>query len=244
MTASDASRKPLTLPRLHEMRARGERMAMLTCYNEPQTWRVVPPAALAEILEGAFRPGFLTGVATVVLKLFHLVQPRLAVFGKKDYQQLLIVRDMCRQPALPIAIVAGETVRAADGLALSSRNTYLTPAERAEAPELYRTLRRIGDRIEGGERDLTQLEAEAAARLASRGWTPDYVAVHRRADLQPPARDDLVGHVPLVALGAARLGGTRLIDNLEISINSPWPLGGSLRSQPSSSSLWGQPEKV
>jgi len=186
-------------------------------YPEPQTWRVSPSVALAEILEGAVRPGFFQGVATVVLKLFHLVQPRLAVFGKKDYQQLLIVRDMCRQLAMPIAIVAGETVRAADGLALASRNRYLTVAERAEAPELYRTLIRIAERIRNGERDLSRLEAEAAAGLAGRGWAPDYIAVRRQADLQAPTRDDLLDDTALVALGAARLKETRLIDNLEIS---------------------------
>jgi pantoate--beta-alanine ligase len=185
-------------------------------YPEPQTCRVSPPAALAEILEGAARPGFFTGVATVVLKLFHLVQPRLAVFGKKDYQQLLIVRAMCRQLALPIEIVAGETVRAADGLALSSRNRYLAPIARAGAPELYRTLLRVAERITSGEHDLARLETEAAAGLAARGWAPDYVAVRRQADLGLPPRADLLDKAPLVLLAAARLEGTRLIDNLEI----------------------------
>jgi pantoate--beta-alanine ligase len=186
-------------------------------YPEPQTWRVSPPAPLAEILEGKVRPGFFTGVATVVLKLFHLVQPRLSVFGKKDYQQLVIVRDMCRQLALPIEIVAGETVRAADGLALSSRNRYLAPTARAEAPELQRTLARVAERIRSGERDLAQLETEATAGLTARGWTPDYVAVRRRADLDVPTRADLLDKAPLVVVGAGRLEGTRLIDNLEVS---------------------------
>jgi pantoate--beta-alanine ligase len=185
-------------------------------YPEPQTWRVSPPAPLAEILEGASRPGFFTGVATVVLKLFHLVQPRLSVFGKKDYQQLLAVRAMCRQLALPIEIVAAETVRAADGLALSSRNRYLAPSARAEAPELHRTLTRVAERIRSGARDLARLETEAAAGLAGRGWTPDYVALRRQADLEAPTRADLLDEAPLVVLGAARLDGTRLIDNLEI----------------------------
>jgi pantoate--beta-alanine ligase len=185
-------------------------------YPLPQTWRISPPAALADILEGAVRPGFFTGVATVVLKLFHLVQPRLTVFGMKDYQQLLIVRDMCRQLALPIEIVAGETVRAADGLALSSRNRYLGPTARAEAPELRRTLLRVAERITSGERDLARLETEAAAGLAGRGWMPDYIAVRRRVDLGAPAPDDLRDPAALVVLGAARLDGTRLIDNLEI----------------------------
>ena len=185
-------------------------------YPELQTWRVSPPPALAEILEGKVRSGFFTGVATVVLKLFHLVQPRLSVFGKKDYQQLLIVRDMCRQLALPIEILAGETVRAADGLALSSRNRYLAPAGRAEAPELYRTLLRVAERIRSGERDLARLETEAAAGLAARGFAPDYVAVRRQADLEPPTADDLLDPAALVILAAAQLDGTRLIDNVEI----------------------------
>jgi pantoate--beta-alanine ligase len=197
-------------------------------YPEPQTWRVVPPAALAEILEGASRPGFLTGVATVVMKLFQLVQPRLAVFGKKDYQQLLVIRDMCRQLAMSVAILAGETVRAADGLALSSRNRYLSSAERNEAPELYRMLIRIANRISSGDRDLARLEAEAALGLAQRGWMPDYVAVRRQVDLNPPADDDLLKHEPLVALAAARLGQTRLIDSLEIPGNSPQASNNSL----------------
>jgi pantoate--beta-alanine ligase len=184
-------------------------------YPEPQTCRVSPPAALAEILEGAARPGFFTGVATVVLKLFHLVQPRLAVFGKKDYQPLLVIREMCRELALPVAIVAGETVRAPDGLALASRNRYLTPAERADAPELHRTLIRVAEGIGRGERDLPRLETEAAAGLARRGWMPDYIAVRRQADLQAPTPNAPLA-AALVALGAARLGETRLIDNLEI----------------------------
>jgi pantoate--beta-alanine ligase len=188
-------------------------------YPEPQTWRVSPPAPLAEILEGKVRPGFFTGVATVVLKLFHLIQPRLSVFGKKDCQQLLIVRAMCRQLALPIEIVAGETVRAADGLALSSRNRYLAPSARAEAPELHRTLLRVAERIRSGARDLSRLETEAAARLAERGWAPDYVAVRRQADLETPSQGDLLDQAALVVLGAARLDGTRLIDNLELSVD-------------------------
>src|SRR5690606_7471117 len=130
------------------------------------------------ILEGEFRPGFFGGVSTVVLKLLACVQPRVAVFGKKDYQQLMIVRNMCRQFQLPVDIVAHETVRAEDGLALSSRNRYLTPAER--------------------------------------GWQVDYLAVRRQRDLQSPAPADLDASEPLVALAAAKLGATRLIDNLEL----------------------------
>ena len=180
-------------------------------YPEPQGYRVQPPAALADILEGAFRPGFFTGVCTVVAKLFHLVQPRVAVFGKKDYQQLMVLRGMVRQLAMPVQIVAGETSRAADGLALSSRNGYLGEAERAEAPELARTLARVAQALREGATDFAALEAQAQAGLAARGWQPDYVAVRRQQDLQPPSAGDA-----LVVLAAAKLGATRLIDNLEV----------------------------
>ncbi|HET9978617.1 MAG TPA: pantoate--beta-alanine ligase, partial [Burkholderiaceae bacterium] len=130
-------------------------------YPEPQAFKVHPPAALADILEGAFRPGFFVGVCTVVHKLFNLVQPAVAVFGKKDYQQLMVIRAMVRQMALPIEIVAGETERADDGLALSSRNGYLSAAERAEAVHLSRTLRGVADALRAGARDAGALEAEA-----------------------------------------------------------------------------------
>lgn len=180
-------------------------------YPEPQTFRVDPPD-YADILEGQFRPGFFRGVATVVLKLFNIVQPQYAVFGRKDYQQLIVVRDMVRQLALPIEIVAVDTVRASDGLALSSRNGYLSAIERAEAPRLYRVLRAIARRIEAGERDLARIEVDAVAELRVAGWAPDYVAVRRRSDLRPPGAGDRA----LVALAAARLGTTRLIDNIEL----------------------------
>jgi len=184
-------------------------------YPEPQGVLVQPPAALADILEGHFRAGFFTGVCTVVLKLLNQVQPAAAVFGKKDYQQLLVVRTMLRQLALPVEILAGETARDADGLALSSRNGYLSAAERAEAPRLQRTLQGLARALCAGPHDaasLAALEREACATLAAHGWAPDYVAVRRRADLQPPAAAD----EPLVVLAAARLGATRLIDNLEV----------------------------
>jgi len=183
-------------------------------YPEPQGFHVDPPPALADILEGAFRPGFFRGVCTVVLKLLDIVQPRVAVFGKKDYQQLMIVRNMVRQLALPIDIVAGETARAEDGLALSSRNGYLSAAERMEAPRLHRILEKSARAIAAGERDRERLEAEAVAELRAHGWQPDYVAVRRQADLQPPGADDR----DLVLLAAARLGTTRLIDNLELTV--------------------------
>jgi len=181
-------------------------------YPEPQRVVVQPPPALADILEGEFRPGFFTGVCTVVLKLFHLVQPQAAVFGKKDYQQLMVVRTMVRQLALPIEILAGETSRDADGLARSSRNGYLSPAERAEAPRLQRALQQLAQAVRTGRCDFDALERDATEALRAHGWAPDYVAVRRRADLQPPAGAD----EPLVVLAAAKLGTTRLIDNVEI----------------------------
>ena len=179
-------------------------------YPEAQQYYVDPPAIQNE-LEGQFRPGHFRGVATVVLKLFNIVAPQTAVFGKKDYQQLMILRNMTRQLALPIDIVGSETVRADDGLALSSRNGYLTAAERAEAPRLQRTLCAIRDAVRGGERDFARLEREATAELDANGWQTDYVAVRRQADLQPPGAADQ----PLVALAASRLGTPRLIDNIE-----------------------------
>jgi pantoate--beta-alanine ligase len=179
-------------------------------YPEPQTFKVLPDPALADLLEGHFRPGFFTGVSTVVMKLFQCVQPRVAVFGKKDYQQLLVLRNMVRQFALPIEMVAAETRRADDGLALSSRNGYLSPAQRQEAVQLSLCLKRMAEQVRAGA-DLASIEAAAMQALAERGWQPDYMTVRRRSDLQSPAPGDA-----LVALGAARLGGTRLIDNLEI----------------------------
>jgi pantoate--beta-alanine ligase len=185
-------------------------------YPEPQEYRVQPPHDLGDILEGEFRPGFFTGVCTVVTKLIACVQPRVAVFGKKDYQQLMIVRRMCQQLALPVEIIAAETVRDADGLALSSRNRFLSERERAEAPELVRTLHRVRDAVLGGARDLAALERDALTSLAARGWQPDYVAIRRRANLVAPSAAELEAGEPLVALAAAKLGTTRLIDNLEI----------------------------
>lgn len=185
-------------------------------YPEPQNFRVQPPDDLGDILEGEFRPGFFAGVSTVVLKLFSCVQPRVAVFGKKDYQQLMVVRAMCRQFQLPVDVLAHETVRADDGLALSSRNRYLSDADRAEAPALYAELRRIDQRLAAGERDAAALERDAAAELARRGWQVDYVAVRRQRDLKRPQAADLQAGEPLVALAAAKLGATRLIDNLEL----------------------------
>ncbi len=181
-------------------------------YPQPQSVHVDPQPALGGILEGAFRPGFFRGVCTVVLKLFNIVQPRVAVFGKKDYQQLVVIRDMVRQLALPITIVAGETVRDHDGLALSSRNSYLAAAERQEAPRVYAILNRIGRSLAAGERAYARLEADAVAELSARHWEPDYVAMRRQSDVRPPGAEDRA----LVVLAAARLNSTRLIDNTEI----------------------------
>lgn len=180
-------------------------------YPEPQTYRVEVPE-IQHWLEGETRPGHFVGAATVVLKLFNIVQPQAALFGKKDYQQLMILRNMARQFALPIRIIGGEIVRAPDGLALSSRNGYLSPAERAEAPRLHRELTQLADAVRSGERDFARLETATAAALDSHGWKTDYVSVRRQADLQPPGSDDRT----LVVLAASRLGKTRLIDNIEI----------------------------
>ena len=185
-------------------------------YPEPQSFQIQPPRDLGGILEGEFRPGFFMGVGTVVLKLFSCVQPRVAVFGKKDYQQLMVVRSMCRQFQLPVNILAHETVRDHDGLALSSRNVYLSPSERAEAPHLYVVLQRIRSQLEQGCGDREQLEGEAVAELAGRGWQVDYVSLRRQRDLGMPTAEELRGGEPLVALAAAKLGATRLIDNLEM----------------------------
>lgn len=179
-------------------------------YPEPQTFTVQPP--LAADLCGAFRPGHFSGVCTVVLKLFEMVRPRYAVFGKKDYQQLFLLKAMTRQFNLPIDILEGETVRAADGLALSSRNGYLSQAARTEAPQLYLELRGIADAIASGERDIAALETLAKNRLSQAGWRVDYISVRSQGSLLPPTATD--GR--LVILGAAWLDKTRLIDNIEV----------------------------
>ena len=173
-----------------------------TLYPEPQTYRVHPPP-MANELEGRFRPGFFEGVGTVVLKLFNCVQPAVAAFGKKDYQQLVVVRGMVRQLNLPISVIAAETTRETDGLAMSSRNQYLSADERREAPRLYRILREVkqGRPADDGVREL-----------AGAGWQPDYIEVRRKSDLAAPGPADS----DLIVLGAARLGNTRLIDNVEL----------------------------
>ena len=184
-------------------------------YPTPQVYRVHPPP-LANELEGAFRPGFFDGVCTVVLKLFNLVQPDVAVFGKKDRQQLKIVRGMVQQFNMPIQIVPAETIRAEDGLALSSRNNYLTPAERAEAPNLYRVLRNIADAIAGGRTDYANLESAGRMELAHRGWKVDYIAVRNGLGLRIPHPEGFDHPNLLIVLAAATLGATRLIDNVDV----------------------------
>jgi pantoate--beta-alanine ligase len=188
-------------------------------YPEPQEYRVEPPQNLGKILEGEFRPGFFQGVCTVVLKLFSCVQPKVAVFGKKDYQQLMVIRQMCRQLALPVDIVPAETVRAEDGLALSSRNGYLSTEERQEAVQLIQTLKEIQEKVLQDKltsADILRIEQDACAKLSKRGWIPDYISVRKRNDLLSANDTDLSSNQPLVVLAAAKLGKTRLIDNLEI----------------------------
>jgi len=180
-------------------------------YPQPQTFKVHPPNELSDILEGHFRPGFFIGVCTVVMKLLAVTQARTALFGKKDYQQLLVIRNMVKQFALPIDVIGGETQRNAAGLALSSRNGYLTPAQREQALLLPATLRKVVAALLAGDGSIAALEIQAMQTLRGAGWLPDYVAVRRQADLLPPTPG-----APLVVLGAARLGTTRLIDNIEV----------------------------
>ncbi|OIQ71728.1 pantothenate synthetase [mine drainage metagenome] len=188
-------------------------------YPEPQVFKMQPPSELADILEGHFRPGFFVGVSTVVMKLFAIVQPRVAVFGKKDYQQLRVIERLVQQFALPIEIIGGTTLRATDGLALSSRNNYLSSTERVEARQLSITLQSMAAALRQGETDLDAIEERAMQTLAEHGWRPDYMAVRLRGNLQVPKAAEiaaLMQSAALVVLGAARIGNTRLIDNIEI----------------------------
>lgn len=189
-------------------------------YPEPQDYQIDPPKDLGNMLEGEFRPGFFKGVCTVVLKLFSCVQPNAAIFGKKDYQQLMIIRRMAHQLALPVTIVPAETIRAEDGLALSSRNSYLNQQERAEAPFLYQLLGQIQDQIhhtqELSPAKVITFEQQAMSALKERGWLPDYTSIRLQSNLQIPSQENLLKGDPLVMLAAAKLGKTRLIDNLEI----------------------------
>jgi len=187
-------------------------------YPTQQTVFVEPPPVANELC-GASRPGHFRGMATVVLKLLNIVQPQVALFGKKDYQQLHIIRQLVAQLNLPARIVGGETVRAADGLALSSRNQYLSADQRSEAVFLYRTLQEMRQAILQGERDFERLQKRAVEALAARGWLLDYVAVRNQSDLQPasPAQGEPAQR-ELVILAAARLGNTRLLDNVEVCL--------------------------
>ncbi len=181
-------------------------------YPQPQQYQIEPPPEQQSILEGEFRPGHFRGVATVVAKLFNIVQPQVALFGKKDFQQVMVIKNMVREMAFSIDIIDSPTIRADDGLALSSRNGYLSTEERAEAPRLARELEKVVTAIRGGDRDFSGLETAATQALAAHGWVPDYVAIRRKSDLQSPSAHES----ELVVLAAAKLGRTRLIDNLEV----------------------------
>jgi len=180
-------------------------------YPDPQVF-LVQPSVLGDVLEGEFRPGFFRGVATIVLKLLNIVQPKVAVFGKKDYQQLMIVKHMVRQLALPIEIIGCDTSRAEDGLALSSRNGYLDASERDRARQLFAMLSQVVAAIRAGRRDFSAIEAETMKIMLENQWRPDYIAVRKQADLQLPTPSDR----ELVVLAAAWMGKTRLIDNIEM----------------------------
>lgn len=181
-----------------------------TLFPTPQTYHIEPPA-LANMLCGASRPGHFRGVATIVMKLFNIVQPTIAVFGKKDYQQLAVIRGMVTDFALPVELIAGDIIRADDGLALSSRNGFLSLGEREAAPQLYAILIAIKNEILTGAKDFNTLEQHAQEQLTAHGWRVDYVVI-RNADLRVASNESK----HLVILAAAYLGQTRLIDNIEI----------------------------
>ena len=177
--------------------------------------RITVPPELGEILCGASRPGHFDGVATVVCKLFNLVQPDLACFGRKDYQQLLVLQQMVRDLNIPVRLIGVDTVREADGLAMSSRNAYLGAEERQQAPTLYRTLQLLAGRIQAGEQDFAVLQAEGMRLLEEAGLRPDYVSIRGSGDLRPA----VAGDTELVILAAAYLGRARLIDNLCLTLS-------------------------
>lgn len=211
----DYGRYPRTLARDRQMLA-DEGVDLLFApeademYVRPlgETTRVEVPG-LSEVFCGASRPGHFAGVTTVVSMLFHVCRPQIAVFGQKDYQQFLIIRRMVEDLHMPVRVLLEPTVREPDGLAMSSRNAYLTPAERDRAPLLYRTLCDTRARVESGERDLKALETRAMRRLAEGGFDPEHFAIRRAGDLGEPAPE-----AELVVLAAARLGQTRLLDNV------------------------------
>ena len=175
---------------------------------------IVSVPGLTEHFCGASRPGHFDGVTTVVARLFALIAPDVAVFGQKDYQQQLVIRHMTTDLSLPVRIVTVGTVREDDGLALSSRNSYLTDEERGDAPELFLTLMEIGVALQDGKRNFNELEESALARLVEKGFEPEYVAIRRAQNLEEPDRDC----DELVVLGAARLGAARLIDNVIVTV--------------------------
>lgn len=183
-------------------------------YPKPQDQQTrVEVPGLSEVLCGACRPGHFVGVSTVVCKLFNMVQPDVALFGKKDFQQLMVIRRMADDLAMPVRIIGVETMREADGLAMSSRNGYLSEQERAMAPILYRIISGLAQKVREGNRDYAVLQAQAAQELDANGFRTDYVAVRRAEDLVEPTADDK----ELVVLAAAYLGKARLIDNIEVS---------------------------
>ena len=215
----DFDRYPRTLEQ-DAAKLAGEGVAVLFAPNEQelyprvaQQYNVEPPNLQNELC-GAFRPGHFRGVATVVAKLFNIVEPDYACFGKKDYQQLVILQGMAADLNFRVEIVPVDIGRAADGLALSSRNQYLSEAERKQAPQLYRELQAIARAVENGNRDYAALEQQAAANLKQAGWQVDYVEIRHAGNLQIAH----VGDNKLVVLAAARLGNTRLIDNVEIHL--------------------------
>lgn len=199
----DAGVELLFLPDEQEMYPRGR--SGVTFVEVPE---------ISGQLCGASRPGHFRGVATVVCKLFNIVQPDTACFGQKDFQQLVVLRRMVDELNLPIEMVGVPTVREADGLAMSSRNAYLTAEQRKIAPALYRVLQSLGERLSGGERELAALEREGAAALEQSGFQPDYLVIRRSDDLAQPRGDE----DELVILAAARLGRARLIDNLLVKL--------------------------
>ncbi|MCP2041286.1 pantoate--beta-alanine ligase [Neisseria sp. HSC-16F19] len=217
----DFDRYPRTLQEDAD-KLRGAGVAVLFAPDEKelyprvaQEYNVEPPHLQNELC-GRFRPGHFRGVATVVCKLFNIVQPDVACFGKKDYQQLAVIRGMTEDLNMPVEIVPVDTGRAADGLALSSRNAYLSPEERAQAPQLYALLLDMAAQIRGGRQDYAQMEEAAVARLTAQGWEVDYVEVRHGGNLAVAHAGDK--HV--VVLAAARLGHTRLIDNIEINLDA------------------------
>ena len=215
----DFDRYPRTLEQ-DAAKLAGEGVAVLFAPNEQelypnvaQQYNVEPPNLQNELC-GAFRPGHFRGVATVVAKLFNIVEPDYACFGKKDYQQLVILQGMAADLNFRVEIVPVDIGRAADGLALSSRNQYLSEAERKQAPQLYRELQAVASAVENGNRDYAALEQQAATNLKQAGWQVDYVEIRHAGNLQVAH----VGDSELVVLAAARLGNTRLIDNIEIRL--------------------------